>query len=171
MDGEGNGNGNGNDGERFLPLARLEAALCWIESCHKRRYEDTKATEAEGRSGDPLLPPPQRRTMWPSTLAALKQRHARTGVAEKTFHPDAPLLLHRAASPTGVQSVGEPLELAPDDASDDARLLRACLALLRCGKLDDAAKMAEECGQPWRAASWTGGKALGCDEAGGGEGG
>ena len=35
VDGEGNGNGNGNDGERFLPLARLEVALCWIESCHE----------------------------------------------------------------------------------------------------------------------------------------
>ena len=30
VDGEGNSNDNGNDGERFLPLERLEAALCWI---------------------------------------------------------------------------------------------------------------------------------------------
>jgi len=155
-------------GERgaSLPLRRLTAALGWIEACHGRRFEEALQSDYEGGE-DPLLPPPRRRTMWPGTLARLKRQRAASGT--KLFHPDAPLQSafdrnnrsNRSSSPVDVSSF-----LAPDDEADDARLMRACLMLFQSGRVEEATRLVDDCGQPWRAASWTGGEPLSADGSG-----
>ena len=127
----------GGDDERnaSLPLQRLTAALGWIEACHGRKFEEALKREYEGGK-DPILPPPRRRTMWPGTVAALQQRKG-----SGAFHPDAPIL-------------------TTEDELDDARLLRACYMLFQAGRIEEALKLVSDCGQPWRAASWTGGEPL-----------
>ncbi|KAL3763490.1 hypothetical protein ACHAW5_010882 [Stephanodiscus triporus] len=145
-----------------LPLQRLNAALGWIEACHGRRFEEALNQEYEGNA-DPLLPPPRRRTMWPGTLAAL-QKQRRSPSTSGAFHPDAPLQIAlgtRSSSPVDVLS-----SLMPQDEMDDARLLRACFMLFQAGRVEEAVKLVTDCGQPWRAASWTGWEPLSADGAG-----
>lgn len=145
-----------------LPLRRLNAALGWIEACHGRRFEKALNREYEGNN-DPLLPPPRRRTMWPGTLAALRERRGSPSTSG-AFHPDAPLRVAlgiRSSSPVDVLS-----SLVPQDEMDDARLLRACLMLFQAGRMEEAVKLVTDCGQPWRAASWTGWEPLSADGVG-----
>eukprot|EP00970_Alexandrium_tamarense_P010869 scaffold2268_cov188-Alexandrium_tamarense.AAC.34 len=143
-----------------LPLQRLNAALGWIQACHARKWEDRVSKNYEGGE-DPILPPPRRRTMWPATAEAAK----RNGGKEKIMHPDAPLLTRsgegaqRSLSPASVT-------LAPDDEMDDARLLRACFMLIQAGRIEEALKLTDDCGQPWRAVGWTGGTPLSSDGTG-----
>ncbi|EED91542.1 hypothetical protein THAPSDRAFT_269064 [Thalassiosira pseudonana CCMP1335] len=143
-----------------LPLQRLNAALGWIQACHARKWEDRVSKNYEGGE-DPILPPPRRRTMWPATAEAAK----RSGGKEKIMHPDAPLLTRsgegaqRSLSPASVT-------LAPDDEMDDARLLRACFMLIQAGRIEEALKLTDDCGQPWRAVGWIGGTPLSSDGTG-----
>jgi len=157
----------GGEGERCatssLPLRRLMAALGWIEACHCRRFEKMLQSDYEGND-DPILPPPRRRTMWPGTLAALKRRGGPS--SSLVFHPDAPLRSafgggRRSSSPVDVSSF-----LAPEDEVDDARLLRACFMLFQAGRTEEATRLVDDCGQPWRAAAWTGGEPLSADGVG-----
>ncbi len=142
-----------------LTLRRLYAVLRWIEEYHGRKFEERLDQEYQG-SDNPLLPPPRRRSMWPSTLAALKER-GKIRSTGGVFHPDAPLQTaladqHRSTSPVGVV----PFSLEPQDEVDDARLLRACFMLFQAGRIEEATKLVHDCGQPWRAISWTGGVPL-----------
>ncbi|KAL3823217.1 hypothetical protein ACHAXA_003496 [Cyclostephanos tholiformis] len=149
-------------GDVSLPLKRLNAALGWIEACHGRRFEEVLNQEYDGND-DPLLPPPRRRTMWPGMLAAL-QRQRKSPSSSGAFHPDAPLrdyLGIRSSSPVDVLS-----SLTSQDEMDDARLLRACFMLFQAGRVEEAMKFVADCGQPWRAASWTGWEPLSADGAG-----
>lgn len=143
--------GGSEDKPLSLPLERLNAALEWIQSCHGRKWEEMLSNDYQD-SKDPLLPPPRRRTMWPSTLEALKRRGD-----SKNLHMDAPLL--RSSSPTDVR-------LDPSDETDDARLLRACFRLIQSGRADQAIELTKECGQAWRAVQWIGGEPM--DEKGNG---
>ncbi|KAL9188407.1 hypothetical protein ACHAXT_006785 [Thalassiosira profunda] len=124
-----------------LPLQRLHAALGWIEGCHGRTFDAALEREYE-RNDDPLLPPPRRRTMRPGTVEALSKQPKEQ--AAGAFHPDAPVL-------------------APEDELDDARLLRACFMLIQAGRAGEATQLANDCGQPWLSASWTGGEPLSSD--------
>ena len=128
-----------------LPLERLNAALEWIQACHYRNWQNMLAHDYQD-SDDPVLPPPRRRTMWPSTLEEMKRTN------NYQFHPDAPLN-SRSPSPTGVS-------LNSSDEMDDARLLRACFILIQSGRPDQAIELTKQCGQPWRSISWLGGEAL-----------
>ena len=144
----------GGDDNVSLPLQRLTAALRWIEACHGRKFEAALNQEYEGNN-DPILPPPRRRSMWPSMVAALQQK-ANDPSSRGAFHPDAPLqsaLDSRSSSPVDVQ-------MKPDDEVDDARLLRACFMLFQAGRHEEAMRLVNDCGQPWRAATWTGGEPL-----------
>ena len=149
-------------GDMSIPLQRLNAALGWIEACHGRRFEEVLNQDYEGND-DPLLPPPRRRTMWPGTLAALKKQR-KSPSSSGAFHPDAPLkdsLGIRSSSPVDVLS-----SLMPQDEMDDARLLRACFMLFQAGRVEEALKLVTDCGQSWRAVSWTGGQPLSADGVG-----
>lgn len=146
-------------GDVSLPLKRLNAALSWIQGCHGRRFDEALNQQYEGNV-DPLLPPPRRRTMWPGTLAAL-QKQGKSLLTLGAFHPDAPLQVAlgiRSPSPADVMSA-----LVPQDEMDDARLLRACFMLFQAGRIEEATKLVTECGQPWRAAAWTGWEPLSAD--------
>lgn len=145
-----------------LPLQRLNAALGWIQSCHGRKFEEALQQEFEGND-DPLLPPPRRRTMWPSTLAALRKQ-GKNPITSGAFYPDAPLqvaLGNRSSSPGDVMS-----SLVHEDELDDTRLLRACFMLFQAGRFDEATELVTDCGQPWRAASWIGWEPLSADGTG-----
>jgi len=50
------------------------------------------------------------------------------------------------------------LPLDPEDATDEAGLLAAAWQLVRAGRLDEAQRLCDECGQPWRAATLDGGQ-------------
>ena len=149
-----------------LPLQRLTAALGWIEACHGRKFEEALNGEYEGNH-DPILPPPRRRSMWPSMIAALKQkRNDPSSTTAGAFHPDAPLQAtlgsnNRSSSPVDVLSF-----LKPEDEVDDARLLRACFMLFQAGRSEEALRLVNDCGQPWRAASWVGGEPLSSEGSG-----
>ncbi|KAL7543973.1 hypothetical protein ACHAXR_013468 [Thalassiosira sp. AJA248-18] len=150
----------GEERSASLPLQRLNAALGWIEACHGRKFEEALNREYEG-SDDPILPPPRRRTMWPGTVAALQQQGRAAWPTSGVFHPDAPLQSAfggRTSSPVDVSSF-----LTPEDEGDDARLLRACFMLFQAGRIEEALKLVNDCGQPWRAASWMGGEPLSSD--------
>lgn len=139
------------DNPDSLPLERLNASLEWIQSWHDRKWKHMLSQNYE-TSDDPMLPPPRRRSMWPSTLESIQRNN---NPAQK-FHPDAPQVT-RTSSPTHVA-------LDPTDEADDARLLRACFILFQAGKPDQALKLTTECGQPWRSIAWLGGEPL--DESG-----
>ncbi|KAL7515542.1 hypothetical protein ACHAXN_013425 [Cyclotella atomus] len=142
--------GNTQDKPASLPIERLNAALEWIQSCHHRKWQ-TMMSRDYVTSNDPLLPPPRRRTMWPSTLEAMKKNGSNT--TTQNFYPDAPLLA-RSNSPTS----SAVLPLDPSDESDDARLLRACFILIQAGRHEQAIQLTKDCGQPWRSIAW-----LGCE--------
>ena len=152
----------GEERKASLPLQRLNAALGWIEACHGRKFEEALNQEYEGNA-NPLLPPLRRRTMWPGTVAALQQQRRNPSISG-AFHPDAPIkfaLGSRSSSPVDVASF-----LKSEDEIDDARLLRACFMLFKAGRVEEAMKLVSDCGQPWRAALWTGGEPLATDGTG-----
>ena len=149
----------GQGGGACPAVSRLRAAVAWIESCHARDWRRT-VEGGEGGGDGPLLPPPSRRSMWPDTLRRLKSS---AGGGSGEFHPDRPirsawLSEGRSGSPVDVSSF-----LSPTDESDDARLLRACFRLVQCGRVDEACRLASDCGQAWRALTWLGGRPLSAD--------
>ena len=98
--------------------------------------------------------------MWPDTLRRLKSL---PDGGQGEFHPDRPvrdawLSDGRSGSPVDVSSF-----LSPGDEADDARLLRACLRLVQCGRVDEACRLASDCGQAWRSLTWLGGRPLSAD--------
>ncbi len=85
--------------------------------------------------------------LWKHTIYALK--HSSGGIMQRQqivteLDPDA--------------TARQARRLHPDDAEDEIHLMHRLWTLVRQGKLKDAQQLCRDCGQPWRAATFSGGQ-------------
>ena len=116
-----------------LIIQRRKQVLEWIERCHAEALADLEL-------------PRKQTVMWPDSLDRLQQgAHDPTKVV--TLDPDATMLVQDSSSP-----------FYGKDGGNEEKLMKACLAFILAGRLDQAMALCERQGQPWRCASWGGGQ-------------
>jgi hypothetical protein len=124
-------------GKTIFTLQRRYTVLQWLEHIYSAHVPSDAAT----------LPPYHKNTMWPHTLGL--------GGAN-----------HRQSQTTQTLTIDRPSSvLHPLDGKDDAELLRGILVYIHSGQMPDAKDLCMEAGQPWRAATLSGGQYHGLQRA------
>ena len=116
-----------------LILQRRKQVLEWIQRCHAEHLGDLEL-------------PRKQTVMWPDSLERL-QHGARDPTKVMCMDPDAPLLVKDSTSP-----------FYGKDGENQEKLLKACLAYILAGHLQEAMTLCQKQGQPWLSASLGGGQ-------------
>jgi nuclear pore complex protein Nup107 len=117
-----------------LILQRRKQVLSWLERCHASTLGDVEL-------------PRKPKYMWPDSLEKLQYSGLSSNASKiQTLDPDAPILIDSTDPLYG------------KDGDNQEKLLKACLAYIKSGNLEQAMSLCQKYGQPWLAASIGGGQ-------------
>uniref|UniRef100_A0A061R3Y7 Nuclear pore complex protein n=1 Tax=Tetraselmis sp. GSL018 TaxID=582737 RepID=A0A061R3Y7_9CHLO len=115
----------------------MARVVSWLEALAAHALDEEEA--ASGRVGSYAGRFASKEALWLETRNKIARRTG-SSVLVTELDPDAPTRQWR--------------KIDGENAKTEEQLMARCWRLIRAGRMDDAIKLCEECGEPYRAGSW-----------------